>query len=119
MTGIQVLLVAGALSLSAYYVFRLRNAILDLLLLILFTCMAVFFILFPDSTNVIAHKLGVGRGADLLFYVCILFFAYIAMKLFDRIRRLERQLNELVRELAKQNAVKKTKEKTPGSDNLL
>ena len=106
MTGIQVLLVAGAISLSAYYIFRLRNAILDLLLLLLFTGVAVFFILFPESTNVIAHKLGVGRGADLLFYSCILFFAYIAMKLFDRIRRLERQLTELVRQMAIQNAVK-------------
>ncbi|HVF97320.1 MAG TPA: DUF2304 domain-containing protein [Flavisolibacter sp.] len=105
MSGIQVLLIAGALALFTYYLFRIRNALLDLLLLLLFTGGAVFLILFPENTNVIAHKLGVGRGADLLFYLCILFFAFLAMKLFARIRRLEKQLTELVRQQAKEGAI--------------
>lgn len=104
MTGIQLLLLAGALSLFAYYLFRIRNALLDLLIMTVFTGLSVFFILSPDRTNDIAHKLGVGRGADLLFYCCILFFAFMVMKLFARIRRLEKQLTDLVRENAKQHA---------------
>ena len=104
MTGIQLLLLAGALSLFAYYLFRIRNAILDLLIMTLFTSLSVFFILSPERTNDIAHKLGVGRVAYLLFYCCILFFGFFVMKLFARIRRLEKQLTDLVRENAKQNA---------------
>ncbi len=104
MNGIQVLLVGGVLIIFLYYTFRLRNALLDMLVLVLFTGLAIFFILFPDYTNKIAAKLGVGRGADLLFYICILFFLFIVLKLFARIRRLERTLTDLVRTQAKEEA---------------
>ncbi len=101
MSGIQVLLIAGVVGLFFYYAFRLRNALLDMVLLVIFAGLAVFFILFPEYTNSIAHYLGVGRGADLLFYTCILLFLFIILKLFGRIRRLEQTLTELVRKLAK------------------
>ena len=69
MNGIQILLISGVIVLFLYYTFRLRNALLDMLILVLFTGVAVFFILFPEYTNKIAAKLGVGRGADLLFLI--------------------------------------------------
>ncbi len=101
MNGIQVLLITGVAGLFLYYAFRLRNALLDMILLVIFAGLAVFFILFPEYTNSIAHYLGVGRGADLLFYTCILLFLFIILKLFARIRRLEQTITELVRKLAK------------------
>ncbi len=104
MTGIQVILVSGVLLLLLYYAFRLRNALLDLIVLVVFSGLAVFFILFPEKTNTIAQKLGVGRGADLLFYACILFFVFIIMKLFARMRRLEKKLTDYVRKDAKEQA---------------
>ncbi|MBK6827709.1 MAG: DUF2304 domain-containing protein [Chitinophagaceae bacterium] len=48
-----------------------------------------------------------GRGADLLFYSCILFFLFIILKLFARLKRLEDKITELVRQQAIKN----------GSDN--
>jgi len=104
MNGIQILLICGVVIIFAYYVSRFRNALLDLLALALFAGLGIFFILFPDYTNVIAKKLGVGRGADLLFYSCILFFLFVILKLFSRLRRLEDNLTELVRQQAKDNA---------------
>ncbi|HEX5654298.1 MAG TPA: DUF2304 domain-containing protein [Chitinophagaceae bacterium] len=104
MNGIQVLLIGGVITIFLYYIFRLRNAFLDLLLFSLFAGLAIFFILFPDYTNTIAHKLGVGRGADLLFYSCILFFLFLVMKLFARIRRLEKTLADFIRQDARQQA---------------
>ncbi len=101
MSGIQILLIAGVIVIFLYYVFRLRSALIDLLVLFAFSGLAIFFILFPEYTNRIANKLQVGRGADLLFYICILFFLFIIMKLFSRIRRLEKTITELVREQAK------------------
>ena len=101
MNGIQVLLIGGVIIIFLYYAFRLRNAIIDLLALSLFAGLAIFFILFPDYTNTIATKLGVGRGADLLFYLCILLFIFIILKLFARIRRLEKLLTEHIRQTAK------------------
>lgn len=104
MNGIQILLISGVVIIFSYYVSRFRNALFDLLVLALFAGLGIFFILFPDYTNTIAKKLGVGRGADLLFYICILFFLFVILKMFSRIRRLEEKLTDLIRENAKQNA---------------
>lgn len=106
MTGIQILLLIGLVILFAYYFFRVRNALIDLIILLAFMAVSIFFVLFPENANTVAHKLGVGRGADLLFYCCILFFAFLVMKLFNRIHQLERKLTELVKENAKQNAIR-------------
>ena len=101
MTGIQILLIGGVVTIFLYYIFRFRNAFFDLLILFIFSGIAIFFILFPEYTNVLAKKLGVSRGADLLFYLCILFFLFILIKLFARIRRLEKTLTDLIRKQAK------------------
>ena len=105
MSGIQVLLICGVVAIFLYYLFRLRSALMDLVLLALFSGLAIFFILSPQSTTAIAHKLGVGRGADMLFYICILFFLFIVLKLFARVRRLEATITELVRQQAKKEAL--------------
>lgn len=104
MNGIQIILLCGVVSIFLYYIFSLRNAFFDLLFLSAFSGLAMFFILFPEYTNIIAKKLGVGRGADLLFYICILFFLFITLKLFGRIRRLENKIVDLIRQLSKENA---------------
>src|SRR5690349_11699382 len=102
--GIQFILIGGVLGIFIYYISRFRNAFIDLLILFLFSGLSIFFILFPEKTNLIARKVGVGRGADLLFYCCILFFLFILIKLFARIRRLEKTLTDLVRKQAKDEA---------------
>ena len=106
MNGIQVVLISGVLLIAVYYALQLRNALFDLLILTLCSCAAIFFILFPSYTNLLANKLGVGRGADLLFYLCILLFLFVIMKLFARLRRLEQQVMELVRQEALRNTRK-------------
>ena len=109
MSGIQLLLIGGILIIFIYFISKFRSAFIDLLTLGLFSSLAIFFIIFPQYTNKIAHKLGVGRGADLLFYICILFFLFIILKLFARIRRLEKTITDIVRQVAKDNAVDQTK----------
>lgn len=104
MNGIQILLVCGVFVLVIFYIFKLGNAFFDLLILLGFTFLSCFFILFPDYTNVIAHKLGVGRGADLLFYLAILFFLFVILKLFSRLKKVENNLTELVRKQALKEA---------------
>ena len=110
MSGIQLLLITGVVIISFYYALRLRSAIFDLIILTACSLLAVYFILFPSQTNTIAHKLGVGRGADLLFYICILLFLFVILKLFARIKRLEKTLTDVVRQQAKEEAVFMEKE---------
>jgi hypothetical protein len=106
MNAIQYLLIGGVAGIFVYYISRFRNALLDLLILGLFSSAAIFFILYPDETTIIANKLGVQRGADLLFYCCILFFLFVIIKLFAKIRRLERKMTEIIRQRAKDEAKK-------------
>ena len=98
MNGIQVLLIFGVSFICLYYLIRLRKTVLDLAVVILLTGTAIVFIVKPDLTNMIANVLGVGRGADLLYYICILLFSFALLKLYARMRRLENQFTELVRE---------------------
>jgi hypothetical protein len=104
MNGIQLLLIFGISILGIYYVVRLRKTMLDLALMIVLMITATTFILWPNLTNRIAHILGVGRGADLLYYTCILLFSFALLKLYSRMRRLEQQFTRLIREDALKNA---------------
>ena len=97
MTVIQILLVAGILLLAAYMYRRLRSTLLDVLLVILFLTTGIFFVLFPDVTNKMAHLVGVGRGADLIFYLAILFLFFLVLKLYSRLRKVEQRFTEFVR----------------------
>jgi small membrane protein len=97
MNGIKILLITGVAFIAVYFFIRLRNTLFDLLLLLGLIAAAIIFILFPDTTNTIAHRLGVGRGADLVFYTSIIIFWFVILKLYARIRKLEQIITEVVR----------------------
>ncbi|HEV7781087.1 MAG TPA: DUF2304 domain-containing protein [Chitinophagaceae bacterium] len=100
MNGIKILLITGVAFIAVYFFIRLRNSLFDILLLLLLIAAAIVFILFPETTNDLAHKLGVGRGADLVFYTSILIFWFVILKLYARIRKLEQTITLLVRKNA-------------------
>lgn len=104
MTGIQILLITGVLMITLYFFQRLKKAVFSVVLVTLMGAVAILFILQPELTNQIAHRIGVGRGADLVFYICILLFWYVVMRLYARIRKLEENITELIRNQAIANA---------------
>lgn len=54
----------------------------------------------PQLTNRLAAFLGVGRGADAVFYVSIAIMFYLVFRVHGKIENLEHQLNELVKKIA-------------------
>ena len=76
---------------------------LDILLLSFLIACAVVFVVWPDLTQNLAKFLGVGRGADLVFYISILIFWFVVLKLYSRVRSLEQKLTETIRKSALQN----------------
>lgn len=54
----------------------------------------------PSLTIVVAHFLGIGRGADLVFYCAILAMFIGFFVTYVRLKRLDRQITILVREAA-------------------
>lgn len=98
MVPIQIILISAVVFLAFYMYLRLRSSLLDAILIFLFCLGAVFFILFPDTTTDIAQWMGVRRGINLVFYFTILFLFFLILKLYSRIRRLEKKFTDMVRE---------------------
>src|SRR6187455_1595013 len=97
MTIIQIILTIGIVLIAVYMYLRLRSSLFDVILIGLFFAAGIFFIFFPDTTNDIAHWVGVSRGADLLSYSGILFLFFLILKLYSRLRRVEQKFTALVR----------------------
>lgn len=106
MIPIQIVLISAVVFIAFYMYLRLRSNLLDAILIFLFCGVAVFFILFPDLTTKMAQLLGVKRGINLVFYCITLFFFFLILKLYSRLRRLENKFTEMVRE----NSLQKTEE---------
>jgi len=54
----------------------------------------------PQITNIVAGLLGVGRGADAVFYVSIVVIFYILFRLYGKIENLEHQLSTMAKKIA-------------------
>jgi hypothetical protein len=106
MNGIQIVLITAVVLVAIYFFVRLHNSILDFLLLLAMVTSALVFIFLPDLTNTIAHRLGVGRGADLIFYLSIVIFWFVIIKLYVRIRKLEKIVTDVVRKDALNEAAR-------------
>lgn len=66
---------------------------------------AAVTILRPGVTSELARLLGIGRGADLVMYFAILGGIMVTRYFYNRCRRLENTLTQLVRERAIQEGV--------------
>lgn len=54
----------------------------------------------PDATSAIAEKLGVGRGADLLLYLLLIYAVFLSVLLFREVASLRAKVALLVSEVA-------------------
>lgn len=97
MTIIQLTLTVCLILIGIYMYTRLRSTLLDMILILLATGTGIFFVLFPDFTTQLAHWMGVGRGVDLLLYLGFLFLFFLIIKLYARIRKMEHNFTDVVR----------------------
>ena len=97
---IKIILIVGMLIAVSLYFFRLRNQLRDRVIALgIFACVVVF-VLFPDLTQSLAHIVGIGRGADLIFYFSVLGLLYLFIVFDIRMKEKERQITELTRAIA-------------------
>lgn len=111
MNGIQAVLLTGVAFIFLYFIIRLKKRLLDIIILFGMIAVAVVFILWPDLTTVIAKKLNVGRGTDLVLYLSILIFWFVILKLYTRIRKLEQLFTRIIRDDAIKNVSDQNKSK--------
>ena len=107
MNWIQVLLIGAIVSLL-FYLLRSRSSAKTKAWVkvgyLLFVIAAVYAILRPDDTTVVAHWLGVDRGADLIGYVLIVAFIFTTMSTYMRFKDLELRYAQLARAVALEGA---------------
>jgi hypothetical protein len=62
--------------------------------------LGIYFVWFPDQLTLVANRLGIGRGADLVSYLSTLVLLLFIVGNSIRARRIERQLTLLSRHIA-------------------
>lgn len=107
MNWIQVLLIAAVIALLVYLLRSRTNAKAKAWVKVgylLFVVAAIYAILRPDDTTVVANWLGVDRGADLLSYALMIAFVFTTLSTYLRFKDLELRYARLARAVALQTA---------------
>lgn len=107
MNWIQVLLIAAVIALLVYLLRSRTNAKAKAWVkvgYVVFVILAVYAILRPDDTTVLANWLGVRRGVDLITYALIIAFVFTTMSTYLRFKELELKYARLARAVALEGA---------------
>ncbi len=107
MNWIQVLLIAAVIALLVYLLRSRTNAKAKAWVkvgYVLFVIAAIYAIIRPDDTTVLANWLGVARGTDLLFYALTIAFVFTTLSTYLRFKELELKYTRLARAVALEGA---------------
>ena len=107
MNWIQVLLIAAIVVLLVYLLRSRRSARSRAWVkvgYVAFLLAAVYAIVRPNDTTVVANLLGVDRGADLLEYALIVAFLFTTISAYLRFKDLELRYARLARAIALEGA---------------
>ena len=107
MNWIQAMLILSIVALLVYLLRSRTNARTKAWVKVgglLFVVAAVYAILRPDDTTVVANWLGVDRGTDLMEYALIIAFVFTTLSTYMRFKDLELKYARLARAVALQGA---------------
>jgi hypothetical protein len=100
--GIAQLILLAGIVIFGVYATRLRSRLSDRLAYLVLALAGIVLVLRPEWSNQLAHRVGIGRGADLVFYLFIVFSLFFFVSSAANRRRIERDLTLVVRALALQ-----------------
>jgi hypothetical protein len=100
---IKVLLIGGLLLSLLYASMQRQKTRLLSKAMSIVALTGIYFVLFPEHTNELAHFVGIGRGADLVLYCWLVISIIVSLNLQFQILELQRIITELTREMALQN----------------
>ena len=69
-----------------------------------FILVVVIAVLRPDWVDWLAHKVGVGRGTDLVVYALAIAFVFVSVNTYFRLKTQETRFTELARAIAVRDA---------------
>jgi len=97
MNPFQIILISSLIFLLALYLIYFKNRLMMRLILIAVFILGIVLVIAPETTTRLANALGIGRGADLIFYISILFGVFGFTILYAKYRKLEQMLTDLIR----------------------
>lgn len=103
---IKYLLIVLIILIISRVILRFREKSLgfrEFIFWLLFWVSAGAVVLIPDATGVIAERLGIGRGADLVIYLSLVAIFYLLFRIQIQQKKTERQITELVRKITLDN----------------
>jgi small membrane protein len=103
MNPIQILIIAFALWAITKTIMQFKKGALTIAWLFFwffFWGVAGVVAALPQTTDVIANLVGVGRGADLVIYISLVALFYLVFRVYVKIEKTEREITRLVRKLA-------------------
>jgi hypothetical protein len=97
---IRILLLA-LLALIGWRFFVRRNRLpVHIIVVAVVLGLAAIAVVVPESTNDVAHAVGVGRGADLITYLVEVGLLFVTVHYYTKFVELDAHVTKLVRELA-------------------
>jgi hypothetical protein len=96
----QALFALATGALMFYFLIVTRKSALRRLFVVFVFGAGLAFILYPDIAMRMAQLVGIGRGADLIFYVSILFLFFLCFNFYMRFQVIEERFTGVVRTLA-------------------
>jgi small membrane protein len=84
--------------------YSVQTRALKRLAFLVFIALMVVAILRPNWVNSLAHKVGVGRGTDLVVYALAVAFVFVSVNTYFRLKTQEARFTELARAIAVRDA---------------
>jgi hypothetical protein len=84
--------------------YTVQTRALKRLAFLVFVVLMVVAILRPNWVNSVAHKVGVGRGTDLVLYALAVAFVFVSVNTYFRLKTQESRFTELARAVAVRDA---------------
>jgi small membrane protein len=97
---IQVFLTALLLGVATLVAVQRTTSRLVQLAVLAVIAVGGYFVWAPEQANVLAEAVGVGRGADLLFYLWVVITLALILFMYLKIQRLSRRLTSITRAVA-------------------
>jgi small membrane protein len=113
----QLILLAGVIG-FAVYTTRVRSTLSDRLIYVVLIAAGIPLVLYPDWSTRLAHLVGIGRGADLVIYLFIMFSLFFFASSASAFREIERELTVVVRTIAINNAAVGAVERLGGPPHI-
>ena len=68
---------------------------------------SALFVIWPESTSIVAEKFGLGRGADLILYSSVAIIFFMLFRMHIKIEALNRTITKVTRDTALQKESQK------------